>query len=81
MELCAVCPRSGILYEASVHTGTPAELLEAYAGETGRAVLPPKWAFGPWMSSNGWNTQKETLEQLGLNRNSRHRHGAGGVER
>ena len=64
MELFAVCPRSGILYEASVHTGTPAELLEAYAGETGRAVLPPKWAFGPWMSSNGWNTQKETLEQL-----------------
>lgn len=64
MELFAVCPKSGILYEASVHTGTPAELLKAYAGETGRAVLPPKWVFGPWMSSNGWNTQKEALEQL-----------------
>ncbi len=64
MELFACCPREGVLFEASARTGSPAELLEAYAGETGCAVLPPKWAFGPWMSSNGWNTQKEALEQI-----------------
>lgn len=64
MELFACCPREGVLFEASVHTGTPRQLLQAYAEETGKAALPPKWAFGPWMSSNGWNTQKEALEQL-----------------
>ena len=64
LELFAVCAERGTLFEGSVHTGTPAELLRAYAGETGAAVLPPKWAFGPWMSSNGWNTQKEAAEQL-----------------
>lgn len=64
MELFACCPREGVLFEASVHTGTPGQLLKAYSDETGEAVLPPRWAFGPWMSSNGWNTQKEALEQL-----------------
>lgn len=64
MELFACCPREGVLFEASVHTGTPDQLLQAYSDETEKAVLPPKWAFGPWMSSNGWNTQKEALEQL-----------------
>lgn len=64
LDLFSVCPRSGVLYEATIHTGPPAELLRAYTGETGKAVLPPKWAFGPWMSSNGWNTQKEALDQI-----------------
>lgn len=64
MELFACCPREGVLFEASVHTGPPDRLLKAYAGETGAAALPPKWAFGPWMSSNGWNTQREAMEQL-----------------
>ena len=64
LNLFAVCPRSGVLFDATVHTGTPAELLKAYAADTGKAALPPKWAFGPWMSSNGWNTQKEALEQI-----------------
>lgn len=64
LELFAVCAPQGTLFEASVHTGTPAALLQAYAGQTGAAVLPPKWAFGPWMSSNGWNTQKEAAQQL-----------------
>ena len=64
MELFAVCPKSGTLFMASIHSGTPAELMKAYAEETGKAVLPPKWAFGPWISSNGWNTQKEALEQI-----------------
>lgn len=31
-------------------TGTPAECLTAYRDLTGPALLPPKWAFGPWIS-------------------------------
>lgn len=64
MELFSCCPAQGELFRATLHRGTPAELLYAYATETGRPVLPPKWAFGPWISSNGWNTQREAEEQL-----------------
>ena len=64
VEMFTVCAQSGTLFEGSIHVGTPAALLRAYAADTGEAVLPPKWAFGPWMSSNGWNTQKEAMEQL-----------------
>ena len=53
-----------MLYDAVIHTGKPEQLLKAYHMDSGRAVLPPKWAFGPWMSSNGWNTQLEALEQI-----------------
>lgn len=38
-------------------TGTPAEMLEDYTASTVRPALPPKWAFGLWMSANEWNTQ------------------------
>ncbi|MBC9726882.1 alpha-xylosidase [Streptomyces sp. TRM68367] len=31
-------------------TGTPGECLAAYRDLTGPALLPPKWAFGPWIS-------------------------------
>ena len=64
MELFAVCPEHEVLYDAVIHTGKPEQLLKAYHMDSGRAVLPPKWAFGPWMSSNGWNTQLEALEQI-----------------
>lgn len=64
LEIFSCCPDKGALFSASIHTGTPAQLLTAYAEETGSPKLPPKWAFGPWISSNGWNTQSEALEQL-----------------
>ncbi|MGV8154841.1 MAG: TIM-barrel domain-containing protein [Alkaliphilus sp.] len=44
--------------------GTPKKMLQQYYQITGYPKLPPKWAFGPWMSSNRWNTQEETLKQL-----------------
>jgi alpha-D-xyloside xylohydrolase len=31
-------------------TGTPAECLTVYRDLTGPALLPPRWAFGPWIS-------------------------------
>ncbi len=37
--------------------GTPLEILRTFTALTGRPELPPTWAFGPWMSSNEWNTQ------------------------
>ncbi len=64
MDLFAACPEGELLFDSVLHTGTPAQLLKAYTEDTGAPVLPPKWAFGPWMSSNGWNTQKEALEQI-----------------
>jgi len=45
-------------------TGTPAEILDAYTATTARAKLPPKWAFGLWMSANEWNTQAEVNAEL-----------------
>lgn len=57
-------PQGGILTEEWWLFGKPQELLSKLHRLTGRAVLPPKWAFGLWISANGWNTQKETMEQL-----------------
>ncbi|MGB4658702.1 MAG: TIM-barrel domain-containing protein, partial [Mobilitalea sp.] len=44
--------------------GSIREMLKQYIKRVGKMELPPRWAFGPWMSGNGWNTQKETLEQI-----------------
>jgi alpha-D-xyloside xylohydrolase len=46
--------------------GKPKSIIKQYLDIAGDLVLPPKWAFGPWMSSNRWNTQKETLKQVDL---------------
>lgn len=46
-------------------TGTQANILDAYTSITGRPWLPPKWAFGLWMSANEWNTQTEVVNELG----------------
>lgn len=62
----ARCPRTGTIFSGLFFTGTPAEQIRQYTAFTGAPALPPKWAFGPWMSSNGWNTQKEALEQVRL---------------
>ncbi|MEW9550217.1 TIM-barrel domain-containing protein [Nonomuraea sp. NPDC050783] len=45
-------------------TGTPAEILDSFTALTGRPQLPPKWAFGVWMSANEWNTQAEVTREL-----------------
>lgn len=49
-------------------TGSPKNIIEQYSDIVGRAVLPPKWSFGPWMSSNNWDSQKEVYKQLELMR-------------
>jgi alpha-glucosidase (family GH31 glycosyl hydrolase) len=40
-------------------TGDQTQMLDDYTAETGRPLLPPKWAFGLWGSANEWNTQAE----------------------
>ena len=57
-------PLEGVLTEEWWLFGKPQELIAKLHGLTGKVKLPPKWAFGLWISGNGWNTQKETLEQL-----------------
>lgn len=52
--------------ESTVLLGTPADIVCAYAKSTGATALPPKWAFGPWMSGNAWNAQREVERQLQL---------------
>jgi len=44
--------------------GKPLELVGAFAELMGKPKLPPKWAFGPWMSSNNWDSEREVDEQL-----------------
>lgn len=48
--------------------GSPLEQLSQYTAITGRPKLPPKWAFGPWMSSNNWDSDSETRYQLAQNK-------------
>ena len=44
--------------------GRPRSVVREFTLFTGQPALPPKWAFGPWMSSNPWNTQSEAEEQV-----------------
>lgn len=45
-------------------TGDIKEVLKEYADYLGRPPVPPKWAFGPWMSSNGWDCDREVRAQV-----------------
>lgn len=44
--------------------GSPKEMVSSFILLTGEPVLPPKWAFGPWMSGHRWNTQALVEEQI-----------------
>ena len=44
--------------------GTPAKQLSAYIHQTGKPVLPPEWAFGLWISANGWQNDQDVDDQL-----------------
>ena len=46
--------------------GRPYDLVRDFTDITGKPILPPSWAFGLWMSSNDWNSQKEINRQLSL---------------
>ena len=44
--------------------GAPARLLRRFIELTGEPALPPEWAFGLWISANGWNCDREVDAQL-----------------
>jgi len=44
--------------------GAPAEMLRGFLRLTGQPVLPPEWAFGVWISGNGWKDDAEVTAQL-----------------
>lgn len=44
--------------------GAPAQILRRYVALTGRPALPPDWAFGLWISANGWQSEQDVEEQL-----------------
>lgn len=62
----AATAQRGLLFKEYFLAGQPLELLSALHKLTGTPALPPKWVFGVWISSNGWNTQHETLEQVAI---------------
>ena len=37
--------------------------IRKYTELTGACALPPKWAFGTWISANRWNCQQHIDEQ------------------
>lgn len=41
--------------------GTPVEVLDRFDGLTSRPVLPPKWAFGTWISSGFFEDSREKV--------------------
>ena len=45
-------------------SGDNAAIAQGYAEVAGKPVLPPVWAFGPWISANEWNKQSEVMQQL-----------------
>ena len=52
---------SGPILSTCVIVATePYEVTAAFTKLTGAIAVPPKWAFGPWMSSNSWNDQALT---------------------
>ena len=53
-------------FELPIHlfTGDNDQIAASYASVAGNAVLPPVWAFGPWISANEWNKQSEIMDQL-----------------
>jgi alpha-D-xyloside xylohydrolase len=51
-------------YDAHFFYGSPKEIVSQFAKMTGAPALPPKWAFGPWISANRWNKQSDVEEQM-----------------
>lgn len=52
------------LLDYYVFTGSPKRILDRFSALTGRPVLPPKWAFGLWISANEWNSQSMVKAEL-----------------
>ena len=47
-------------------SGTPKEMIGQFTSIAGKPVMMPEWAFGPWMSSNNWDSEEEVRKQVEL---------------
>lgn len=43
----------GPIFDYYIWTGPAGRAIESYTDLTGKPILPPKWAFGPWMGRTG----------------------------
>jgi alpha-D-xyloside xylohydrolase len=50
--------------ELTLFSGTPQTIIAEYMSLFGGAVLPPEWAFAPWISTHHWDTQKKAERQI-----------------
>ncbi len=57
----------GPIFDYYIWLGSPDKALESYTELTGKPILPPKWAFEPWMgrTGRGWNkpSQNQVAEE------------------
>ncbi len=53
-------------YDAYFLFGSPRDIVSQFVKMTGAPALPPKWAFGPWISANRWNRQSDIEEQMAI---------------
>ena len=56
----------GLHQTFQLFTGNPKDVVSQFTLETGKAKLPPVWAFGPWMSSNNWDRDSIVRKQVQL---------------
>jgi len=56
--------RYGRIPDLHYFTGTPGEILQGMSSLLGVSPLPPRWAFGPWISANRWNSQSLVESQM-----------------
>jgi len=61
---CLVEAPAGKGVAFDLFAGSPIDLLHAFTALVGNPALPPAWAFGPWMSSNEWNTQARVMAEV-----------------
>ncbi|MCI2048330.1 MAG: glycosyl hydrolase [Lachnospiraceae bacterium] len=60
--ICRVPSGAGVF----ILTGTIREMFSDYLQLTGKMKLPPRWAFGPWISANHWNREEDVDRQVKL---------------
>ena len=64
VKLSQRTPRGGVLFRDYLFAGPPDMQIRRLHALTGSPSLPPEWAFGPWISANGWNSDREVEAQL-----------------
>lgn len=58
--------QQGPIFDYYFWTTSPEKSLESYAALAGKPILPPKWAFEPWMgrTGRGWGKNPVAAEEL-----------------